>query len=183
MRAAAAPPHARTMALTARRPSRATVRTRAAADPPSPLDRARRFFSESDTRAKIQKLGTGMVASYGAVSNVTYAGGLAVAWIGFFKQTSLSPLSSWAAWGKLLAYYASFWVVQNFLRPARFGLAAAMAPAFDRLVDRLAARLGTTRAKAFGAYLALLGSTTMGLFVAAIMLACGPGAFRPWFFV
>jgi hypothetical protein len=171
------------MALTARRPSRATVRTRAAADPPSPLDRARRFFSESDTRAKIQKLGTGMVASYGAVSNVTYAGGLAVAWIGFFKQTSLSPLSSWAAWGKLLAYYASFWVVQNFLRPARFGLAAAMAPAFDRLVDRLAARLGTTRAKAFGAYLALLGSTTMGLFVAAIMLACGPGAFRPCFFV
>ena len=29
--------------------------------------------------------GLGAVASYGAISNVTYGGGLAVAWIAFFR--------------------------------------------------------------------------------------------------
>lgn len=35
--------------------------------------------------------GLGAVASYGAISNVTYGGGLAVAWIAFVRQVSMKP--------------------------------------------------------------------------------------------
>ena len=47
----------------------------------------------------------GAVASYGAVSNLTYGAGLAVAWIGFVRQMGKSPLMA-GQWKAFLAFYA-----------------------------------------------------------------------------
>ena len=52
-----------------------------------------------------QHAGLGAVASYGFVSNITYGAGLAVAWIGFVRQTGSSPLMA-GQWAKFLAFYA-----------------------------------------------------------------------------
>lgn len=118
--------------------------------------------------------GTGAVASYGAISNITYGGGMAVTWIAFVKKYSLSPL---AAWPKYMAFYAAFWMTQNFIRPLRFSAALALAPAFDKFIDGLAARFSITRPKAFGVYLALLGTVTTTLVFGSIFVVCGPAAF------
>ena len=126
-------------------------------------------------RERLKALGTGAVASYGAVSNITYGGGMAVSWVGFVKKFGTSPLAS-GQWPKFLAFYSAFWMAQNFVRPLRFSLALAMAPAFDRFIDFLAARLGVSRPKAFGVYLAILGITTSALVFGGIFLACGPAA-------
>ena len=49
--------------------------------------------------------GLGAVASYGAISNVTYGGGLAVAWIAFVRQFNKSPLMP-GQWKAFVAFYA-----------------------------------------------------------------------------
>ena len=70
-----------------------------------------------------------------------------------------------------------FWTVQNFLRPLRFSLALAIAPAFNRLISSLEARLGLRRQQAFGVYVALLGVFTSVLTFGSIFVCCGPAAF------
>lgn len=45
------------------------------------------------------------MASYGAISNVTYGGGMAVAWIAFVRQFHKSPLMP-GQWKAFLAFYA-----------------------------------------------------------------------------
>lgn len=127
-------------------------------------------------RERLKALGTGAVASYGAVSNITYGGGMAVSWVGFVKKFGVSPLAT-GQWPKFLAFYSAFWMAQNFVRPLRFSLALAMAPAFDRFVDLLASKLRISRPKAFGVYLAILGITTSTLVFGGIFLACGPAAY------
>lgn len=145
--------------------------------PPSLADRLKRVFGgEGDTKARLQKLGTGAVASYGFISNVTYGGGMAFTWVAFVKQYGLSPLAP-GGWTRYLAFYSAFWVTQNFIRPLRFSAAIALAPAFDRFIDGIAARLNLTRPKAFGVYLALLGTATSALVFGGIFVACGPAAF------
>jgi len=131
---------------------------------PSFLSKLKALFGggEKLDRERLKALGTGAVASYGAVSNVTYGGGMAVSWVGFVKKFGVSPLAS-GQWPKFLAFYSAFWMAQNFVRPLRFSLALAMAPAFDRFVDFLAAKLRISRPKAFAVYIALLGITTSTL--------------------
>ena len=168
------------------RPARPLTRTLAtpspsdAVPPPPPPSHATRlkrvFGAEGDTKARLQKLGTGAVASYGAISNITYGGGMAVTWVAFVKQYGLSPLAQ-GAWTRYLAFYSAFWVTQNFIRPLRFSAAIALAPAFDRFIDGIAAKLNLTRPKAFGVYLALLGTVTTTLVFGGIFVACGPAAF------
>ena len=127
-------------------------------------------------RERLKALGTGAVASYGAVSNITYGGGMAVSWVGFVKKFGVSPLAT-GQWPKFLAFYSAFWMAQNFIRPLRFSLALAMAPAFDRFIDFLSAKLRISRPKAFGVYIAILGITTSTLVFGGIFLACGPAAY------
>ncbi len=45
------------------------------------------------------------MSSYGAISNVTYGGGLAVAWIAFVRQFNKSPLEA-GQWKAFVAFYA-----------------------------------------------------------------------------
>lgn len=101
---------------------------------------------------------------------------MAVSWVGFVKKFGTSPLAS-GQWPKFLAFYSAFWMAQNFIRPLRFSLALAMAPAFDRFVDFLAEKLRISRPKAFGVYIAILGVTTSTLVFGGIFLAAGPQAF------
>lgn len=146
--------------------------------PSSLLAKIKNFFGggEKLDRERLKALGTGAVASYGFISNVTYGGGMAVSWVGFVKKYAASPLAQ-GQWPKFLAFYSAFWMAQNFVRPLRFSAALALAPAFDRFIDAVASRLGISRPKAFGVYLFLLGTVTCTLVFGGIFLACGPAAY------
>lgn len=74
--------------------------------PLSAWQKVKRFFGgDKLDRQRLAALGLGAVASYGFVSNVTYGGGMAVAWIAFVKQRGLSPLMP-GQWKAFLAFYA-----------------------------------------------------------------------------
>jgi hypothetical protein len=144
----------------------------AAPDPPpaaaegGPLAAARRFFGldKKIGRAELGKLGAGGVLAYSAVSNVNYGTAIGISWIAFVKQKGLSPLGD--QWPTFLAFYAGMWAVQNFLRPARFALALALAPGANRLIDRVGEATGFGRRGAFGILLAAMAvtmTTTLGL--------------------
>ena len=66
-------------------------------------------------------VGLGAVASYGAISNITYGGGLAVAWIAFVRQFSKSPLME-GQWKAFLAFYAGMLIMlyPQYADPASF---------------------------------------------------------------
>lgn len=64
------------------------------------------------------------------------------------------------------------------IRPFRFGIAVAMAPVFDRLLDRVQSLLSLkTKRAAFGVYVAALGIVTCVLTFGSIGLFAGPQAF------
>jgi hypothetical protein len=67
--------------------------------------------------------------------------------------------------------------VQNFVRPLRFTLAVAVAPAFDRFITWTQSMTGWSRRNAFGAFLFLLGSVTSLLVFGSIAVFAGPVAF------
>ena len=73
-------------------------------------------------------VGLGAVASYGAISNITYGGGLAVAWIGFVRQFSKSPLME-GQWKAFLAFYAGMLIMlyPRYADPASFSAAFSAA--------------------------------------------------------
>lgn len=122
---------------------------------------------------------------------------MAVTWVLFVKQRGVSPLAA-GQWGAYLAFYAGFWTINNLyaqyaadicasthtrcsshsIRPFRFGIAVAMAPVFDQLLDRMQStlRLKSKRA-AFGIYVAALGVVTCVLTFGSIGLFAGPQAF------
>ena len=168
--------------LTRRPPAPAAEASPSSSPPPPPptshlLAQVKAFFARDKVdKAAMARLGLGAVASYGFVSNVTYGGGLAVSWIAFFNQKGVSPLAP-GKWPAFLAFYAGFWMAQNFVRPLRLSAALAMAPLFDKFITTVEKRAGMSRGAAFGVYIALLGLTTCTLVFGSIFLACGPGAY------
>ncbi len=64
--------------------------------------------------------GLGAVSSYGAISNVTYGGGLAVAWIAFVRQFHKSPLMA-GQWKAFVAFYAGEEVLISRTSPFNIG--------------------------------------------------------------
>lgn len=64
------------------------------------------------------------------------------------------------------------------IRPFRFGIAVAMAPVFDQLLDRIQTLLSLkTKRAAFGVYVAALGIVTCVVTFGSIGLFAGPQAF------
>jgi hypothetical protein len=61
--------------------------------------------------------------------------------------------------------YGGFWIAANFLRPFRMALAVAIAPAFDRLVGWLQARLKLSKAAAFGTTVANNLTSTQAIYL------------------
>ena len=139
------------------------------ANPPSRsiTERVKAWLASSEKeREKIAALGSAFVLSYGLVSNATYVTCLAIAWLSFVKtRGGLTPLDE-GQWAPFLLYYGGLWTVQNFARPLRFALAAAISPGFDRAMDWLARRLPSRWGKK-AAFVILLGSlavvSTLGL--------------------
>jgi len=117
-------------------------------------------------------MGMAAVASYGTVSNVTYGACLTIAWVTFVKQKGVSPLAS-GQWAPFLAFYAGLWTIQNFVRPLRFALAMAMAPAFDKVINWLSDKLRIGKVQAFGVLLFALAVTTTTCLFSAIYLFGG----------
>ena len=102
-------------------------------------------------KARIAKLGTSALLSYGAVSNLNSLTLVIMTWTTFAASTGLSPLAA-GQWPKFLASYAATYaVIGNLLRPLRFTLAVTVAPFFDRLVRRIQDRLSCRPAVAFAA--------------------------------
>lgn len=140
-------------------------------------------------------------------TTTTYPG-MAVTWVLFVKQRGVSPLAAgqwgpylafYAGFWTINNLYVAGWdacggnartsvllalsntahhPTHHSIRPFRFGIAVAMAPVFDRLLDRLQStlRLQTKRA-AFGVYVAALGIVTCVLTFGSIGAFAGPQAF------
>jgi hypothetical protein len=142
-------------------------------DPPSspnkgPLAAVKRFFGldggKKVDKEAIAKLGAGGFLSYGFISNINYGSAVGAAWILFVRKYGVSPLGD--QWPAFLAFYAGIWAAQNFLRPARFALAVALAPSANRLIDWVGEKTGLGRKWAFGILLAAMAvtmTTTLGL--------------------
>lgn len=69
--------------------------------------------------------------------------------LSFFPKTGLSPLAP-GQWPKFLGVYAGFWVVNNFLRPARVAAAVAISTQFENIVNRLQSKFRVNKAVAVG---------------------------------
>lgn len=122
-------------------------------------------------------LGMGAMAAYGVISNATYGTCFSIAWLAHVKQTGLTPLAP-GQWQGFLAIYAGMWVMQNFARPFRFSLAVALAPVFDKALERIASRLSIKKGWAFGIVLLLIGVCTTSIMGGALWLLGGfPGGF------
>jgi hypothetical protein len=68
---------------------------------------------------------------------------------------------------------AAFWAVQNFARPLRISLALALAPAFDKAIDRLGAVLGIEKKWAFGLFILCMGICTSTILFGTLYLLGG----------
>jgi hypothetical protein len=73
----------------------------------------------------------------------------------------------------LLLLPAAFWAVQNFARPLRISLALALAPAFDKAIDRVAAVLGIDKRWAFGLFILCMGICTSSILFGTLYLLGG----------
>ena len=86
-------------------------------------------------KKKIASLGSAALLSYGFVSNVFYVSSLMLATYTAVKTTGASPLTSSLSMKTFASSYFGFWMIQNFLRPARFALSVAISPGTDRIVE------------------------------------------------
>eukprot|EP00798_Chlamydomonas_sp_ICE-L_P024893 gene24893-10558_t len=113
------------------------------------------FIGDPSEKNKLAAIGMAAFLSYGFVSNVTYGVCLSVSWHSFMKVKGVCPLDP-GQWPAFLAFYAGVWAVQNVFRPARFALAVAMAPIFDRGINFVALTLNVSKKIAFGLCLGLM---------------------------
>ena len=108
------------------------------------------FLGGKLDKARIAKLGTSALLSYGAISNINSITLVIFVWVTFASSTGLSPLAA-GQWPKFLASYAATYaVIGNLLRPLRFTLAVAVTPFFDRLVLFFQNKFNVRPAVAFG---------------------------------
>ena len=86
-------------------------------------------------KKKIASLGSAALLSYGFVSNVFYVTSLMLATYTAVKTTGASPLVNSLSMKTFASSYFGLWMIQNFLRPARFALSVAISPGTDRIVE------------------------------------------------
>jgi hypothetical protein len=83
----------------------------------------------------IASLGSAALLSYGFVSNVFYVTSLMLATYTAVKTTGASPLVNSLSMKTFASSYFGLWMIQNFLRPARFALSVAISPGTDKIVE------------------------------------------------
>ena len=86
-------------------------------------------------KKKIASLGSAALLSYGFVSNVFYVTSLMLATYTAVKTTGASPLVNSLSMKTFASSYFGLWMIQNFLRPARFALSVAISPGTDKIVE------------------------------------------------
>lgn len=133
----------------------------------------------------LSKLGLNCLLAYGFVSNVSYITCLILSWITHGKSTGLSPLAP-GQWKKFLLVYATFFAVNNVLRPLRFSLSLVITPVFDGLIELCQRKTGwsTRNSTGFiifsvnvcGTFLYLFGGLFIATSVAGVPLL--PAALR-----
>jgi small-conductance mechanosensitive channel len=96
----------------------------------------------------IKKMGLACFLSYTLVSNVSYIGCVHLAVASAMRATGASPLVSQVALKHFGVSYAGLFLLQNLLRPLWFGVTVALAPAFDKLVNRIQERTGVQKGTA-----------------------------------
>ena len=98
-----------------------------------------------------------------------------MAWVAFVKKTGLTPLSA-GQWKPFLAFYAGLWTMQNFLRPLRLSLAIALAPLYERLIQKISDWTGLGRKQSFAVVIAGIAVCTLTYMGLALWLL---GGFNP----
>ena len=112
----------------------------------NPLSRIKEFLvGKGLTKEKIAKLGAYGVLSYAFISNISYITCVIISWIIHGKATGLSPLAK-GQWKAFLGIYAGLWAANNVLRPARFTVAVAISPSFDKIIAYIEQKTGYKRA-------------------------------------
>ena len=100
----------------------------------------RKYFSKPDDgltfKQRLSKAGLAVALSYGWVSNVAVAISVSLSWYIFNQRTGLSPLAP-GQWKGFLAVYAGIYVVNNVIRPLRFGLSVGVSVYFDRAIKKI----------------------------------------------
>jgi len=104
---------------------------------PSVGDKVKKWWSEASKidKSKIASLGSACLLSYGFVSNVFYVTSLMLATYTAVKTTGASPLVNSLSMKTFASSYFGLWMIQNFLRPARFAFSIAISPGTDKIVD------------------------------------------------
>jgi hypothetical protein len=139
--------------------------------PKSAAGRLRKYFAaRSRSNAALKKnllsLGTTAFLCYGFISNMSYSVCVSLAYYIFTSQTGLSPLARGQRAG-FLAVYSGFFVMNNFLRPFRLGLAAYYTKHFDGIIQGIQRRLRVNRAVA--TFLVALVLNVCGTFAAMFL--------------
>lgn len=104
---------------------------------PSVGDKVKKWWSEASKidKSKIASLGSACLLSYGFVSNVFYVTSLMLATYTAVKTTGASPLVNSLSMKTFASSYFGLWMIQNFLRPARFAFSIAISPGTDKIVE------------------------------------------------
>ncbi|KIZ03299.1 hypothetical protein MNEG_4661 [Monoraphidium neglectum] len=100
--------------------------------------------------AAVMQHGAGAVFAYLTLSNLMSCGALAVSWALFVRATGQSPLAQ-GAWPKFALACTPLYLSVQATRPARLAAGLALAPAGERLLFWLSARLRVGRPAALAA--------------------------------
>ncbi|CAK0896739.1 unnamed protein product [Prorocentrum cordatum] len=115
-------------------------------------------------------MGLASVLSYSVTSNASYCLITFLAMLSVMRATGASPLTSQAAAGQFVASYAGLWLLNNLIRPLRIALAVAVAPVFNRALDRIESALSVKRGAAFAIGFVLTTLLVCAMFFAALQL-------------
>jgi len=113
------------------------VASSSSTDDASTVDKLKAWWQNAAKidKAKIASLGSAALLSYGFVSNVFYVTSLMLATYTAVKTTGASPLVNSLSMKTFASSYFGLWMIQNFLRPARFALSVAISPGTDKIVE------------------------------------------------
>lgn len=124
---------------------------------------------------QLRKYGIGMMFAYGFVSNINACTMVAISWPIFIRQTGSSPIffSPFRFNPKFIVFYGALYLsIGSLMRPFRFAIAAALAPAFDRILSTFQDRLGWPRWAALIPLILTQCIGTFAYFFLAIGLSC-----------
>eukprot|EP00898_Chlorokybus_atmophyticus_P008415 jgi/Chlat1/8575/Chrsp82S07964 len=110
---------------------------------PSSVQRVITWFKRQqqatgELRARVAKLGLSAILTYGFFDGVTYTAAFVLAFLTYERTMGLNPARNLK---DLAGVVVLMWAGNNVTRPFRVAAAAALAPAVDKLLNKMQARL------------------------------------------